>query len=62
LGGDQQVGAAIAEVRLDFLLAKGGLGPALETLASRSSVPVELDVRTAGRLREAAEIAAYYIT
>jgi len=44
------------------ILAKGGLGPALKTLARRSAVPVELDVRTTGRLPEEVEIAAYYVT
>ena len=43
------------------ILAKGGLGPALKTLARRSAVPVELDVRTTGRLPEPVEIAAYYV-
>ncbi len=42
-------------------LSKGGLGPALKTLARRSSVPVELDVRVAGRLSERVEVAAYYV-
>ena len=43
------------------ILAKGGLGPALKTLARRSAVPVELDVRISGRLPEPVEIAAYYV-
>jgi signal transduction histidine kinase len=43
------------------ILAKGGLGSALRTLARRSSVPVELDVRTAERLPEQVEVAAYYV-
>ena len=43
------------------ILAKGGLGPALNTLARRSAVPVELDVRTTGRLPEPVEVAAYYV-
>ncbi|WP_426504360.1 GAF domain-containing protein [Dactylosporangium sp. McL0621] len=42
-------------------LAEGGLGPALRSLARRSSVPVELDVRTPARLPEPAEVTAYYI-
>jgi signal transduction histidine kinase len=42
------------------ILAKGGLGPALKTLARRSAVPVQVDVRAAGRLPEPVEIAAYY--
>ena len=43
------------------ILSEGGLGPALKTLARRSAVPVELDVRTDGRLPQAAEVAAYYV-
>jgi signal transduction histidine kinase len=43
------------------MLAKGGLGPALKMLARRSAVPVDLDVRTNGRLPEPVEVAAYYI-
>jgi signal transduction histidine kinase len=41
-------------------LAEGGLGPALKTLANRSPIPVELDVRIQGRLPEPAEVTAYY--
>jgi signal transduction histidine kinase len=43
------------------ILAEGGLGPALKTLAHRSPIPVELDVRTEGRLPESIEVAAYYV-
>jgi signal transduction histidine kinase len=43
------------------ILAKGGLGPALRTLARHSAVPVDLDVRTNGRLPEPVEVAAYYV-
>jgi signal transduction histidine kinase len=43
------------------ILTEGGLGPALRTLARRSSVPVDLRVRTAGRLPERVEVAAYYV-
>jgi signal transduction histidine kinase len=43
------------------ILSKGGLGPALKTLARRSTVPVELDVGVDRRLPECAEVAAYYI-
>ncbi|WP_433274618.1 protein kinase domain-containing protein [Pseudonocardia xinjiangensis] len=42
-------------------LAEGGLRPALNVLARRSSVPVELDIRADGRLPEQVEIAAYYL-
>jgi signal transduction histidine kinase len=43
------------------VLARGGLEPALKTLARRSTVPVQLDVRTGGRLPERVEVAAYYV-
>jgi signal transduction histidine kinase len=43
------------------ILARGGLGPALKTLARRCPVPVELDVRTGPRLPEPVEVAAYYV-
>jgi signal transduction histidine kinase len=43
------------------ILSKGGLGPALKTLARRSSVPVELDVNVGERLPTAVEAAAYYV-
>ena len=43
------------------VLAAGGLGPALGALARRSAVPVVLDVRTTGRLRQPVEVAAYYV-
>jgi signal transduction histidine kinase len=43
------------------ILSRGGLGPALRTLARRSTVPVELDVRTDRRLPEPVEVAAYYV-
>jgi len=42
------------------VLAESGLRPALRALARRSAVPVNIDVRLAGRLAESAEIAAYY--
>ena len=43
------------------ILAEGGLGPAVKTLAHRSPIPVELDVRENGRLAESVEVAAYYV-
>ena len=43
------------------ILVEGGLRPALRKLARRSSVPVDLDVRTNGRLPERVEVAAYYV-
>jgi signal transduction histidine kinase len=43
------------------ILAQGGLGPALKTLARRSSIPVNLHVRASARLPERVEVAAYYV-
>ena len=43
------------------VLSTGGLGPALKTLARRSSVPVNLDVTIDRRLPDAIEVAAYYV-
>jgi signal transduction histidine kinase len=43
------------------VLAEGGLRPALKTLARRSPVPVELDLRTETRLPAPVEVAAYYV-
>jgi signal transduction histidine kinase len=43
------------------ILAKGGLHPALKTLARRSVVPVTLDIAIERRLPEATEVAAYYV-
>jgi PAS domain S-box-containing protein len=45
------------------ILSQGGLGPALRSLARRSAVPVELDLRLpTARLPEQLEVAAYYVT
>jgi signal transduction histidine kinase len=43
------------------ILSSGGLGPALETLARRSAIPVTVDVRTAARLPKPVEVTAYYL-
>jgi signal transduction histidine kinase len=43
------------------ILSAGGLGPALNALARRSAVPVELDVDVKFRLPEQVEVAAYYV-
>jgi len=43
------------------ILSKGGLGPAIKTLARRSPVPVELDLNVDSRLPESVEVAAYYV-
>jgi signal transduction histidine kinase len=42
------------------ILTNAGLGPALRTLARRSALPVELDLRYQRRLPEHVEVAAYY--
>jgi len=43
------------------ILSRGGLGPALKTLARRSAVPVELYIGIDRRLPESVEVAAYYV-
>jgi PAS domain S-box-containing protein len=42
-------------------LSQRGLGPALRTLARRSSIPVELDLTVEERLPDPVEVAAYYV-
>lgn len=42
-------------------LAEGGLGPAIKTLARRSPIPVEVELRTETRLPAPLEVAAYYV-
>jgi len=43
------------------VLAQGGLRPALQALAGRCPVPVDVDVQIPGRLPDPVEIAAYYV-
>jgi signal transduction histidine kinase len=43
------------------ILSSGGLGPALKTLAHRSTVPVTTDLAVDQRLPDSAEVAAYYV-
>ncbi|TCN41664.1 GAF domain-containing protein [Kribbella orskensis] len=43
------------------ILAEGGLGPALRTLARRSAVSVELKVETESRYPTPVEVATYYV-
>jgi PAS domain S-box-containing protein len=43
------------------ILSEGGLGPALRTLARRSTIPLELDVGTESRFPEPIEVAAYFV-
>jgi signal transduction histidine kinase len=43
------------------ILSKGGLAPALRSLACQSAVPVELDVDVPFRLPDRVEVAAYFV-
>ena len=43
------------------ILTSAGLRPALRALGRRSGVPVEMNVRIAGRLPEPVEVGAYYV-
>jgi signal transduction histidine kinase len=43
------------------ILSKGGLGPALQALAHRSAIPVDLDISADVRLEEPVEVAAYFV-
>jgi len=43
------------------ILSKGGLKPAIKTLARRSAVAVELDLQVERRLPQQVEVAAYYV-
>jgi PAS domain S-box-containing protein len=43
------------------ILSKGGLGPALKTLARQSAVPVELSIGVFERLSDSGKVAAYYV-
>jgi signal transduction histidine kinase len=43
------------------ILSKGGLGPALQALAHRSAIPVDLELRADVRLEEPIEVAAYFV-
>jgi len=43
------------------ILADGGLTPALRTLARRSAIHVQLDIRIETQLPEPVEVAAYYV-
>jgi signal transduction histidine kinase len=42
------------------ILSKGGLGPALKTLARRSALPVKVDVGAVERLPQPLEVATYF--
>ena len=43
------------------IVSRGGLGPALKSLARCSTIPVTLDVAVQRRLLEVIEVAAYYV-
>jgi signal transduction histidine kinase len=43
------------------ILSRGGLGPALATLAHRSAIAVDLDLKTDTRLAEPIAVAAYFV-
>jgi signal transduction histidine kinase len=43
------------------ILSRGGLGPALKTLARRCTVPVELDLHVDQRFADSVEVGAYYV-
>jgi signal transduction histidine kinase len=43
------------------VLSRGGLSPALKTLARRSTVPVDLHLGVDWRLPDSVEVAAYYV-
>ena len=43
------------------ILTRGSLGAALRTVARRSPIPVELDLRTEERLPERTEVTAYFV-
>ena len=66
-GAGEELDAALAELRElargihPAVLSDRGLGTALETLASRAPVPVELANLPADRLPEAVELAAYFV-
>jgi signal transduction histidine kinase len=63
----QGLGTALEELREishgihPAILSEAGLGPALEALARRSAVPVELDLHPGPRLGQHVEAAGYYI-
>ena len=66
-----RIASGLAEVSLELqeisrgippaILAKGGLPTAIQELARRSPVPVQLDVAITDRLPEPIEIATYYL-
>jgi PAS domain S-box-containing protein len=67
LHADEELGHALEELRElargihPAVLTEYGLGPALDALAARATLPVDLDVELAERLPPAVEAAAYYV-
>jgi signal transduction histidine kinase len=64
VGGLSGVSTELQEISRGIhpaILSKGGLGPAIKTLARRSAVPVALDLNVDRRLPESIEVAAYYV-
>ncbi len=66
VGGLNEVSANLQELSRGIhpaILSKGGIGPAVKTLARRSPVPVLLDVDlpAGARLPEPVEVGAYYV-
>ena len=59
--GPRKKVAAFVEMMRKLRLEGAGLGPALRTLARRSTIPVDLDVTTGTRLPEQTEAAAYFV-
>jgi signal transduction histidine kinase len=64
---DAELGSALEELRAlarglhPPILSEAGLAPALETLARRAAIPVEIVAVPSARLPEAVETAAYYV-
>jgi signal transduction histidine kinase/putative methionine-R-sulfoxide reductase with GAF domain len=59
-----EVSAEVQEISRGIhpaILSRGGLGPALKTLARRSAVPVDLDLRVDRRFADSVEVGAYYV-
>jgi signal transduction histidine kinase len=63
----QDLGAAVNDLQEmsrgihPAILSRGGLGPALRTLARRSALPVELDLGDDRRMPDRVEVAVYYV-
>jgi PAS domain S-box-containing protein len=59
-----EVSAEVQEISRGIhpaILSRGGLGPALKTLARRSAVPVDLDLHVDRRFADSVEVGAYYV-